>query len=66
MMRRLTYSASHDMLTRLPNRVSFDQKLQKLLQSAADERQTDALVFIDLDRFKAVNDSSATPLAMLC
>ncbi|WP_261640211.1 diguanylate cyclase [Erwinia mallotivora] len=57
-MRQLSYNASHDMLTRLPNRVSFEQSLQQLLLSASDEQQTHALVFIDLDRFKAVNDSA--------
>lgn len=57
-LRRLSYSASHDMLTQLPNRVSFEQKLQALLHSANTDPQTHALVFIDLDHFKAVNDSA--------
>ncbi|WP_233592500.1 PAS domain S-box protein [Erwinia psidii] len=57
-MRQLSYSASHDMLTHLPNRVSFEQRLEQLLHSANDEQQTHALIFIDLDRFKAVNDSA--------
>lgn len=58
LMRRLSYSASHDMLTSLPNRVSFEQKLKTLLISAAEQHQHHALVFIDLDRFKAVNDTA--------
>ncbi|MDW8847189.1 diguanylate cyclase [Erwinia sp. MMLR14_017] len=57
LVRRLSYSASHDMLTSLPNRVSFEQRLKTLLVSAA-EHHHHALVFIDLDRFKAVNDSA--------
>lgn len=58
MMRRLSHSASHDMLTRLPNRVNFELQLQRLLQSARDNHQQHVLVFIDLDRFKSVNDSA--------
>ncbi len=58
MMRRLTYSASHDVLTSLPNRVSFEQKLDSLLLSPTMLQKDHALVFVDLDRFKAVNDTS--------
>jgi diguanylate cyclase (GGDEF)-like protein len=57
-MRRLTYSASHDVLTSLPNRVSFEQKLDSLLLSPTMLQKDHALVFVDLDRFKAVNDTS--------
>ncbi|MFD1802465.1 diguanylate cyclase domain-containing protein [Mixta tenebrionis] len=56
-LRRLHYSASHDTLTRLPNRASFEHQLKRLLLSAA-EKQQHVLAFIDLDRFKAVNDSA--------
>lgn len=58
MLKQLSYSASHDSLTHLANRVSFENHLKRLLQSASDNRQRHALVFIDLDRFKAVNDSA--------
>ncbi|WP_342753872.1 diguanylate cyclase [Pantoea sp. MBD-2R] len=58
MMRRLSYSASHDMLTGLPNRVSFEQKLKRLLHSASKAKCQHVLIFLDLDRFKAVNDSA--------
>ena len=60
MMKRLSYSASHDMLTRLPNRVSFEHQLKRLIASASgsEPRRQHALVFIDLDRFKAVNDTA--------
>jgi len=58
MMRRLSYGASHDMLTRLPNRVSFEQRLKQLLLSACQQQRQHTLIFIDLDRFKAVNDSA--------
>lgn len=58
MMRRLSYGASHDMLTRLPNRVSFEQRLKQLLHTASQQQRQHTLIFIDLDRFKAVNDSA--------
>jgi diguanylate cyclase (GGDEF)-like protein/PAS domain S-box-containing protein len=58
MLKQLSYSASHDGLTHLANRVSFESHLKRLLQSAGENRQRHALVFIDLDRFKAVNDTA--------
>ncbi|EKM6457982.1 diguanylate cyclase [Cronobacter dublinensis] len=58
MLRQLSYSASHDALTHLANRVSFEAHLKRLLQSVSDTHQRHALVYIDLDRFKAVNDSA--------
>ncbi|WP_370971591.1 diguanylate cyclase [Enterobacter wuhouensis] len=58
MLRQLSYSASHDALTHLANRVSFENHLKRLLQTVQETRQRHALVFIDLDRFKAVNDSA--------
>ncbi|WP_299997066.1 diguanylate cyclase [uncultured Cedecea sp.] len=58
MLKQLSYSASHDSLTQLANRFSFENHLRQLLQDAIEHRQQHALVFIDLDRFKAVNDSA--------
>lgn len=58
MLRQLSYSASHDALTHLANRVSFENHLKRLLQTVQETRQRHALVFIDLDRFKAVNDTA--------
>lgn len=58
MLRQLSYSASHDDLTHLANRVSFENHLKQLLQAVHDTHQRHVLVFIDLDRFKAVNDSA--------
>jgi len=58
MLRQLSYSASHDALTHLANRVSFENHLKRLLQAVQETRQHHALVFIDLDRFKAVNDTA--------
>ncbi len=58
MLRQLSYNASHDALTHLSNRVSFENHLKRLLQSVNDNHQRHALVFVDLDRFKAVNDTA--------
>lgn len=58
MMKRLSYSALHDTLTRLPNRASFERQLQRLLGDAVERGHQHVLAFIDLDKFKAVNDSA--------
>jgi len=58
MLRELSYNASHDALTHLANRVSFEACLKRMLLTVQDTRQRHALVFIDLDRFKAVNDTA--------
>ncbi|UBB12172.1 diguanylate cyclase [Pantoea eucrina] len=57
-MKRLSYSASHDMLTQLPNRPSFEDRLKRLVNDAAVTGTPHVLVFIDLDKFKAVNDTA--------
>ena len=57
-IKRLSYSALHDTLTRLPNRASFERQLQRLLSDVAARRQQHVLAFIDLDKFKAVNDTA--------
>lgn len=58
LMKKLSYSASHDALTNLQNRPSFEKRLKSAIASAADSDQQHALVFLDLDRFKVVNDSA--------
>ncbi len=46
-----------DSLTQLPNRLYFGQLLQNMVSSSAKSRQLSALMFIDLDNFKFVNDN---------
>ncbi len=58
MLRQLSYSASHDALTHLGNRASFESHLKRLLQTVQETHQRHVLVFVDLDRFKAVNDTA--------
>ena len=49
--------ANHDKLTGLPNRQLFLERLQQCLGRAEQEEHQVALLFIDLDRFKEVNDT---------
>ncbi len=55
--RRLERLAYYDALTGLPNRSLFRDRLQQAMKRSARDRLPLALLFIDLDRFKAVNDS---------
>ncbi|SHH03610.1 EAL domain-containing protein [Massilia sp. CF038] len=54
---QLDHMAHHDPLTALPNRLLFHDRLHHALQRAAREHQKLAVLFIDLDRFKNVNDT---------
>ncbi|SDS94441.1 sensor domain-containing phosphodiesterase [Bradyrhizobium canariense] len=54
---RIEYLASHDSLTGLPNREMFNQLLQAAMLTAQRRRLQFAMLFIDLDRFKVINDS---------
>lgn len=54
---RLSYQANHDPLTRLPNRTLFQERLQRAVARAHRNQSLVALLFIDLDRFKQVNDT---------
>lgn len=53
----LRYRAYHDPLTGLPNRQSFTERLYQSLEWAKDQEKMVALLFIDLDGFKAINDT---------
>ncbi|MCU7959085.1 MAG: EAL domain-containing protein [gamma proteobacterium symbiont of Bathyaustriella thionipta] len=55
---QLSYQASHDVLTELHNRTAFEARLSELLQNSKDSQQTHALLYMDLDQFKIVNDTS--------
>jgi GGDEF domain-containing protein len=58
---RLSYLAQYDSLTRLPNRHWFHDHLTRAMASARRAGATLAVLFIDLDRFKAVNDTFGHP-----
>ena len=55
--RRLSYHASHDILTGLVNRAEFESRLERALKSAKARETSYALCYLDLDQFKIVNDS---------
>ena len=54
---RIQYLATHDGLTGLPNRMLFSELLTRAIDAARRYKRPFALLFIDLDRFKSVNDS---------
>jgi diguanylate cyclase (GGDEF)-like protein len=54
---RIEYLASHDSLTNLPNREMFNGLLHHAIESACRNQRQLAVLFVDLDRFKIINDS---------
>ncbi len=57
LMQTLTYQASHDPLTGLINRLEFEQRMERVLNSAHKDRSEHVLCYLDLDHFKFINDS---------
>ena len=54
---RVQYLATHDEMTGLPNRVLFSELATRAIESSRQNDSRSAVLFIDLDRFKIVNDS---------
>jgi diguanylate cyclase (GGDEF)-like protein len=65
---RITHLARYDELTALPNRVNFRDEIEHLLAVPHDGEQLSALLFIDRDQFKQVNDTLGHPCGdqLLC
>ncbi|MDB6091495.1 MAG: diguanylate cyclase, partial [Gammaproteobacteria bacterium] len=55
--RRLSYHASHDLLTGLVNRREFESRMERALKSAKAREASYALCYLDIDQFKIVNDT---------
>jgi diguanylate cyclase (GGDEF)-like protein/PAS domain S-box-containing protein len=55
--RRIRYLARYDSLTKIPNRMQFQHSLQQAIARARRSGRALALLYIDLDRFKDVNDT---------
>jgi diguanylate cyclase (GGDEF)-like protein len=65
---RITHLARYDELTALPNRVNFRDEIERLLALRHNAEQLSALLFVDLDQFKQVNDTLGHPCGdqLLC
>jgi diguanylate cyclase (GGDEF)-like protein len=65
---RISRLARYDELTALPNRLNFRDEIERLLSIRRDAASTSALLFIDLDQFKQVNDTLGHPCGdqLLC
>ncbi|MCK5639980.1 MAG: EAL domain-containing protein [Gammaproteobacteria bacterium] len=59
---QLDYLAYHDPLTGLPNRLLFEDRLEHAIEHAKREQNELAVLFLDLDRFKNINDSLGHPV----
>jgi diguanylate cyclase (GGDEF)-like protein len=59
--RKLSHQAAHDILTGLLNRQAFEVSLRLTLEQSEQSPDSHAVMFIDLDRFKVVNDSCGHP-----
>ncbi len=55
---RFSYIAKHDSLTGLYNRVEFNRVLKRIVKSAKNQKRKHALMFLDLDQFKVINDTA--------
>ncbi len=57
LIQQYNYLAHHDSLTKLPNRAFFEEKLAQQLQAVHENQGMTAVMYLDLDRFKLVNDT---------
>jgi len=60
--REMTYAAEHDFLTGLPNRLLLNDRIGQAIATARRYNKTVAVLFLDLDGFKHINDSLGHPI----
>ena len=53
---QIAYTAQHDVLTNLPNRLLFDDRMTQAISFAHRQRRPFAVLFVDVDHFKKIND----------
>ncbi len=56
-IKRIAFMATHDELTQLPNRTLLDDRLQQAIAHAQRQQSLVAVLFVDIDHFKYINDS---------
>ena len=61
----MDYQAHHDPLTGLPNRMLFENRLFAAINQSRESNSLGAVLFLDLDRFKHINDSLGHPVGDL-
>jgi diguanylate cyclase (GGDEF)-like protein len=54
---QMTHSAQHDVVTNLPNRLLLNDRISQAISLARRQNRPLAVIFLDLDRFKYINDS---------
>ncbi len=55
---KLSFQATHDVLTGLVNRAEFEHRLKRILLTLSKDNSEHALLYLDLDQFKLINDTS--------
>lgn len=60
--KRLTFMATHDYLTRLPNRLLFEDRFHQATARASRSGEKFVVISLDLDKFKSVNDAYGHPV----
>ena len=63
---QLEHRANHDPLTNLPNRSHLEQRLRHTLESSSRHNQKAAIICIDFDRFKHINDTYGHAVGDIC
>ncbi len=59
--RQIRFLAYHDALTRLPNRALLLSRLRQAIAHTQRSKETLAVMFLDVDRFKTINDTLGHP-----